>query len=275
MFYRQKIDTFIRIYNENIGYIVNINGFSDRITEGSGAVFLAALSREPKSIDVITCEIAQKFIDVEKEILQRDIIDFYEILEEDDFIVSGETADELDHKDKRFSYSNLVPKNIWTDFTPQIQRAQKSTQEYLNEHFKDKPHLMSMQIELTSRCNEHCVHCYIPHENRTIDIEPILFYEVLEQCRDMGVLSLTFTGGEPMLHRNFCDFLHEAKKYDFSISVLSNLTLLNDKIIAEMKANRPSNVQVSLYSLNPEIHDSITRLNGSFYKTRDNILRLI
>jgi radical SAM protein with 4Fe4S-binding SPASM domain len=27
--------------------------------------------------------------------------------------------------------------------------------------------------------------------------------------------------------------------------------------------------------MNPEIHDSITRLKGSFYKTRDNILRLI
>jgi radical SAM protein with 4Fe4S-binding SPASM domain len=42
-----------------------------------------------------------------------------------------------------------------------------------------------------------------------------------------------------------------------------------------MKENRLSSVQVSLYSMKPEIHDSITRLKGSFYKTRDNIVRLI
>ena len=275
MLYRQKIYTFIRIYDGNVGYIVSKNNFNDRITERSGAVFLAVLTREPKSLDTLTDEIAQKFIAVERNVLQEDIVEFYRILEEDGFIVSGETIEELNLKDKRFSYLDIVPQTIWTDFTPQIQRAQKSTQEYLNEHFKDKPHLLSMQIELTSRCNERCVHCYIPHENKIGDINPALFYEVLEQCRDIGILSLTLTGGEPMLHKNFCDFLHKAKEYDFSIIVLSNLTSLNDKIIAEMKANCLCSVQVSLYSLNPEIHDSITMLKGSFSKTRDNILRLI
>ena len=275
MLYRQKFDTFIRIYDGNVGYIVSKGDFGDRVTEGSGTVFLAALSREPKSLATLTDEIVQKFISVDKDVLQQDIIEFYRILEEDGFIVSGETAEELDHKDKRFSYSALVPKTIRTDFTPKIRRAKKSTQEYLEEHFKDRPHLMSLQIELTSRCNERCVHCYIPHENKVCDMEPALYYDVLEQCREMGVLSLSLSGGEPMLHENFCDFLRKAKEYDFSINVLSNLTLLNNKIIAEMKANRLSSVQVSLYSLNPEIHDSITKFEGSFYKTRDNILRLI
>jgi radical SAM protein with 4Fe4S-binding SPASM domain len=91
----------------------------------------------------------------------------------------------------------------------------------------------------------------------------------------MGLLNLTLSGGEPMLHKHFPDFLRKAKEYDFSINILSNLTLLNDEIIAEMKANRLSSVQVSLYSMDPVIHDSITKLQGSFVKTRDAILRLI
>ncbi|MDR0272099.1 MAG: PqqD family peptide modification chaperone, partial [Clostridiales bacterium] len=275
MFYRQKFDTFIRIYDGSVGYFVNKSNNSDRVTEESGAVFLAALSREPKTLNALSDEIAEKFMDVEKDTLKNDIVEFYGILEEDGFIVSGETKEELDRKDKRFSYSALEPKTIKTDFTPKVSRAKKSSQKYLEKYFKDRPHLMSLQIELTSRCNERCVHCYIPHENKVSDIEPALFYDILKQCRDMGVLSLTLSGGEPMLHKDFCDFLLKAKEYDFSINVLSNLTLLNDEIIAEMKANRLSSVQVSLYSLNPEIHDNITKLNGSFYKTRDNILRLI
>jgi radical SAM protein with 4Fe4S-binding SPASM domain len=91
----------------------------------------------------------------------------------------------------------------------------------------------------------------------------------------MGLLDLTLSGGELMLHKSFCDILCKKKDYDFSINIFSNLTLLNDEIIAEMKAIRLSSVQVSLYSMKPEIHDAITKLPGSFYKTRNAILRLI
>jgi radical SAM protein with 4Fe4S-binding SPASM domain len=274
MLYRQKFDTFIRIYDE-VGYITNKNDFSDLAVESSATVFLAALSRTPQTLDELTAKIAKSFIGVDTQIIKKDAAEFYETLEADGFIVSGETAAELDAKDKRFSYATLNPKTVKTDFSPTVRRAAKSTQEFLDEHFKNNPRLMSVQIELTSRCNERCVHCYIPHENKTTDIDPALFYDVLNQCRDMGILSLTLSGGEPMLHRNFCDFLRRAKEYDFSINILSNLTLLSDEIITEMKANRLSSVQVSLYSMKAEIHDSITKLPGSFQKTRDNILRLI
>jgi len=274
MLYRQKFDTFIRIYDD-IGYITSKSDFGDRVVDSSGAVFLKALSRKPKTLEELSEEIAKNFIDISPADLMNDVKDFYSVLEQDGFIVSGETEAELDKKDVRFSYSALEPKTIKTDFSPVIQRAGKTTQEFLDEHFKDNPQLFSVQIELSSRCNEHCVHCYIPHENKINDIDPALFYDVLDQCRDIGVLGLTLSGGEPMLHKNFCDFLRRAKEYDFSINILSNLTLLNDEIIKEMRENRLSSVQVSLYSMKADIHDSITGLKGSFYKTRDNILRLI
>jgi radical SAM protein with 4Fe4S-binding SPASM domain len=274
MLYKQKFDTFIRRYDD-IGYITSKSDFGDRVMDASGAVFLSALSRKPQSLGELTAKIAQSFIGVDTETLKKDAADFYAILEEDGFIVSGETEEELERRDTRFSYAALEPKTVKTDFTPALRRAGKTSQEFLDEHFKGRPYLTSLQIELTSRCNERCVHCYIPHENKISDIEPAFFYNVLDQCREMGLLSLTLSGGEPMLHNNFLDFLRKAKEYDFSINILSNLTPLNDEIIAEMKANRLSSVQVSLYSMKSEVHDSITKLPGSFYKTRDAILRLI
>ena len=91
----------------------------------------------------------------------------------------------------------------------------------------------------------------------------------------MGVLSVTLSGGEPMMHPQFIEFLRAAKKYDFYVNILSNLTLLNDEIIAEMKAGNVSSVQVSLYSMNPEHHDAITAVKGSFEKTKAEILKLV
>ena len=274
MFYRQKFDTFIRRY-EDVGYITSKSNFGDRVVDSAGAVFLCALSRKGQGLEELADKIAPSFIGVDIETLKNDIADFYAMLEDDGFIASGETDKELDKKDTRFSYSAIEPKTIKNDFTPIVKRAEKTTQEFLEEHFKGKPHLTSFQIELTSRCNERCVHCYIPHENKINDMEPSLFFDTLDKCRDMGVLNITLSGGEPMLHKNFCEFLRKAKDYDFSINILSNLTLLNDEIIAEMKANRLSSVQVSLYSMKPEIHDAITQVSGSFEKTRAAILRLI
>ena len=274
MLYRQKFDTFIRKY-ENIGYITNKADFSDRVCNESGAVFLLALSREPQSLEELLNKIIVAFNDVTIEDIRQDVVDFYRILEEDGFIVSGETPEELDKKDIRFSYFQLEPKTVKENFTPKLPRAEETTQFFFDEYFKQHPHLMNLQMELTSRCNERCIHCYIPHECKNTDIKPELFYSVLDQCREMCVLELTLSGGEPMLHPQFLEFVKTAKNYDFSLNILSNLTLLNDEIVNVLKISRISSVQTSLYSMIPEIHDKITTIPGSWQKTYDGIMKLV
>lgn len=274
MLYRQKKDTYIRNY-DGLGYITSTGMFNDRVVNESGAVFLSALSREPQNLEQLADKIMAQFIDVDKETILTDAKAFYDVLAEDGFIIKGETKEELDSKDIGFTYKTIQPKTIREDFTPRIQRADSDTQEFLEKHFKDSPHLTSFQIELTSKCNERCVHCYIPHKFKLYNITDELYYSTLEQLSKMGVLSVTLSGGECMCHPKFKEYLRAAKKYDFYVNILSNLTLLDDEIIEIMKEGNVSSVQTSLYSMIPEHHDAITTLNGSFYKTRDNILKLI
>jgi radical SAM protein with 4Fe4S-binding SPASM domain len=287
LFFKQKSDVLFRNY-ETFGYITDNRNFGykqtnnhkdnigDKIVSQSGAVFLSVLGRKPQSLN----ELAQKIIKlftgiVNIETIKNDAKEFYSMLEQDGFIVSGETPQECDEKDTGFSYRILKPKAIEEDSFPVVMRHKKSTQEFLDEYFRGKPQLTSLHIEITSRCNEKCVHCYIPHDKKITDIEPDLFYDILRQCKKMNLLNLTLSGGEPMIHKNFCEFLRKCKEYDFSVNVLSNLTLLNNEIITEMKTNRLLGVQVSLYSMNPNIHDKITQMKGSFEKTKSAILRLI
>ena len=193
------------------------------------------------------------------------------MLEQDGFVISGKTLQECEAKDIGFSYKlselELISSNIIS--------LKRSSQDFVDQYFKGEPQLTNLHIEITSRCNERCVHCYIPNDNKVNNIEPSLFYNILEQCNDMKLLHLTLSGGEPMLHPNFCDFLKKCKEYDFSINILTNLTLLNDDIISEMKRNPLLGVQVSLYSMNSDIHDEITQMKGSFEKTKNAILKLI
>lgn len=274
MLYRQKKDTYIRNYS-GVGYITSTGLFNDRTVNESGTVFLCAINRQPQSLEQLVDKILPQFVGVDRDIITGDAQEFYDILVEDGFLLRGETPQELDAQDTGFTYSVFEPKTIKEDFTPGIKRADKDTQEFLEEHFKDKPQLTSFQIELTSRCNERCIHCYIPHECKLHDISSEMFYSVLEQLSKMNVLSITLSGGEPMMHPHFVEFLRAAKKYDFYVNILSNLTLLTDEIVEEMKAGNVSSVQVSLYSMNPEHHDTITAVKGSFEKTKAAILKLV
>lgn len=78
-----------------------------------------------------------------------------------------------------------------------------------------------------------------------------------------------------MLHHDFIHFLQKCNEYNFSVNVLSNLTLLTEDIIREMKRNPLLGVQTSLYSMDANVHDSITKLQGSFEKTTSGIIKLV
>lgn len=285
MYFMMKSNVIFRNY-ESFGYVTDNrnygykkadndgNDIGDKIVSQSGAVFLSALGQKPQSLNDTANKILMQFKNVGIKTILNDAREFYSVLEQDGFIVSGETVHECEKKDSKFSYKILEPTTGKNNCYPTTRGMSKDTQEFLGEYFKDEPQLTNLHIEITSQCNERCVHCYIPHEEKINQIRTDLFYNILEQCKEMKLLHLTITGGEPMLHKSFLDFLKKCRKDNLSVNVLSNLTLLNDEIIEEMKTNRLLAVQVSLYSMDFKIHDAITQLEGSFELTKNAILKL-
>lgn len=286
MYYKQKSICLFRDYgdfglltdNRNFGYrhTKNLkNDIGDKIVSQSGAIFLSVLGRKPQTIDELAQKISVSFPGIDIETIKNDARNFYCMLERDGFLVSGNTLQECNEKDKRISYKQIDAVEIDIDNLSTNLQLNKSTQDFFEEYYKGKPQLSNLHIEITSKCNERCLHCYIPHEDKLYDIEPSLFYDILNQCKEMKVLHLTLSGGEPLLHKNFIDFIRKCKEYNFSVNVLSNLTFLTDEIIAEMKENYLLGIQTSLYSMDPNVHDEITNVKGSFKKTINAILRLV
>lgn len=269
MYFALKTDCYFRRYG-NIGHLIRPIVSMEIAVDDSGAILLEQLNYEPKEITEIAKAALTFFSDVTVEKLTNDAILFFSQLVKDGFLNVSETLEE--YRAEGFEYRTLEGKLADRKINTQLE---ESSAHFFGDFFKENPFLETFHIELTSRCNERCVHCYIPHEKKDTDISEKLMIEALNQCKKMGVLTVIFSGGEPMLHPHFCEFLKYAKDLDFNVTVLSNLTLLTDEIIEVLKYRHCTCVNVSLYSMNALVHDTITARKGSFEKTKNNILKLL
>ena len=266
-------DSFVRTFGD-VGYIFSQLTKEDRIYDINGKIFLQEITRKPKAIDEIIDDLMKVYTGADHDELAGDFWEFVNVLEAEGFVVSGMTEDEINANMPSFSYSRQDRKTAprtESDTSP----ASEGTTDILTQYFRDKPHIFSFQFELTSRCNERCRHCYLPGTRNFHDLETDLVIDILNQLKEMGTLKVTFSGGECLLHKDFIHILRHARENDFSISVLSNLTLLNDEIISALKDSNVDLVQTSVYSMNPKEHDYITQVEGSHEKTVASLERLI
>lgn len=235
----------------------------ERYVSDSGAVMLETLNKTPQHIDSVIDKLMSIFIGVERDELKNDVIDFFTQFVNEGFLISAESYDECANPKKNENICKSE-KNITNTI---VESCSKNV-------IGENDFLRSIHIEVASECNERCVHCYIPHEYKNDTIPANLFYKIIEEGREMNIINVTLSGGEPLLHRDFVKFLAKCRELDLSVNVLSNLTLLSDDVIEEMVKNPLLCVQTSIYSMNADIHDSITKVKGSFEKTKEALLKL-
>ena len=132
---------------------------------------------------------------------------------------------------------------------------------------------LSVHMDLTYRCNERCEHCYLEHDDKgEMSFEEIS--GVLAQLADAGVFFLIFSGGEPMLRRDFFDIVARARELLFNVKVKTNAVLVRDAEARRLRAVGVEQMQVSVYSHRSEIHDAVTKLPGSLRRTINGIRAL-
>ena len=133
-------------------------------------------------------------------------------------------------------------------------------------------------LELTNRCNLHCVHCYSdshPGSGHRDLLTTQDYEDTMRQAFELGCRRVQFIGGEPQLHRDFLPLLKTASAIGFEfIEVFSNLTLLPDDTV-EYAADNNVRFATSVYSDEAAEHDSITTVRSSHARTIKNLKKLI
>jgi radical SAM protein with 4Fe4S-binding SPASM domain len=132
------------------------------------------------------------------------------------------------------------------------------------------PPLDSLDMELTERCNNNCIHCYInlptddlDAQQRELSTEEI--QKILQEAVSLGCLTVRFSGGEPLLREDFEDLYVFARKLGLRVALLTNATLITPalaKVCARIPPLTP--IEVTLYGMKRSSYESVTRISGSF-----------
>lgn len=125
----------------------------------------------------------------------------------------------------------------------------------------------TVHFDLTYKCNLKCIHCYVTKESGKKELSTEEIKSIINQLAEANTLYLTFSGGEIFTRRDFFEIAHYAREKDFALRLLTNGTLITPKIADKIRDLNPISVRMSLYALEPSIHDAVTRSKGSQRKT--------
>jgi radical SAM protein with 4Fe4S-binding SPASM domain len=143
-----------------------------------------------------------------------------------------------------------------------------------------RPALTMLDIELTERCSNDCVHCSVnlpeadPASRREMTAARI--GKILEEAAGLGCLSVRFTGGEPLIREDFEDIYLKAKRLGLKVRLFTNATRLTPRLAGLLGRVPPlERVEVSFYGMSRRSYEAVTRRPGSFDAARRGLRLLL
>ena len=133
-----------------------------------------------------------------------------------------------------------------------------------------KPFLGRLDMEITERCNNNCIHCYInlPTDDPEAEKKELSTQEIkniLKEAVSLGCMTVRFTGGEPLLREDFEELYVFARKQGLKVLVFTNATLIDEHMVDLFTAIPPlEKIEITVYGMKKNSYESVTRISGSF-----------
>lgn len=132
--------------------------------------------------------------------------------------------------------------------------------------------LFSVLVELTYRCNLDCFFCYNDLGLRGEPLRTDQYRSFFADLRDLQVLNLTLSGGEPLAHPDFLKLGAQARELGFVVRIKSNGHALRGEMARRIRDEvDPFLIEVSLHGATAATHDRQTRVPGSFDRLLANL----
>lgn len=143
------------------------------------------------------------------------------------------------------------------------------------------PLLSQLDIELTERCNNVCLHCCInrpagDRRARARELSTAQWQDILRQAADLGALAVRFTGGEPLLREDFTDLYLYARRLGLRVVLFTNARRITPAL-ADLLARVPplEPIEVTVYGMRAASYDASARMPGAYTEFRRGLKRLL
>jgi radical SAM protein with 4Fe4S-binding SPASM domain len=126
----------------------------------------------------------------------------------------------------------------------------------------------------TYSCNLKCKHCYEDagfHRPELSTEEAYAAIDKLSRIASIGIPALSFSGGEPLVRKDFFEVAAYAKKRIPYLSIATNGTLLTKDNVKRLKDVGIDYAEISLDGASKEVHEGFRRVPGCFEKTLKGI----
>ncbi|MBN1479895.1 radical SAM protein [candidate division KSB1 bacterium] len=146
---------------------------------------------------------------------------------------------------------------------------------------KAQPRLLNLDIELTERCNNNCLHCCInlPENDesaRQRELTTDELKKILREAASLGCLSVRLTGGEPLLRPDFAELYLFIRKLGIKVLLFTNATLINADLIQLFRKYPPGElIEVTVYGMTQRTYEAVSRVKGTFAKAFRGITLLL
>jgi MoaA/NifB/PqqE/SkfB family radical SAM enzyme len=127
-----------------------------------------------------------------------------------------------------------------------------------------------LMLHLLGRCNLECAHCYMegsPRRRERLPLDTVL--RAVDECRALGVGSISLTGGEPLLYPDLDRVIEAAALPDVKITLCTNGTLITTRRAAHFR-EVGLRLSVSIDG-RAEFHDRFRRSPGAFAASESGV----
>ncbi len=139
------------------------------------------------------------------------------------------------------------------------------------DSFQSRPLPKSFVIELTKRCNNHCLYCYMTEGPSAQDCDRDRSSEMNAQevtdvigklCDEAPVQSIALSGGEPLLREDLPEILSFIRNKGIAPVVITNGTLLTAERLASLGTD--VTYEITLLSYRRQVHDRLAGRRGAW-----------
>ncbi len=146
---------------------------------------------------------------------------------------------------------------------------------------RERRELSNVFLQLTPLCNLKCTMCYARMDQSDVRASGghIMCFDewkyYIDAAADMGVYTLSLTGGECTIHPDFKKIYAYAYDRGLNLYILTNLSNIDDELFDLWMNKPPSSISFTVYGSSPETYERLCFNRDACYKVYANAERLM